>query len=213
MQTWKLSIKPDSSVPSSEVLAKCKEKSLLGVGWSHAYDEDCHPHDLEEAKKIVTNEWGAWPYQLQYLLEDVKPGDHVWIHQEGKYYLCRVEDDKILYGRDIDPAFDQYDLGHARRAVWVEVPTKFVSGEIQRKTIAPKTIQRMHVSSQVLQMHERLFDELHENPEWDPAIDENGLKNLLSDISYVDLFSLMSPDDVEDVVSADLPPNLGPGRK
>ena len=66
MQTWKLSIKPDSSVPSNDVLAKCKEKSLIGVGWHHGYVEK-QPKDPEEAKNMVKKEWnlGKLPYQLR----------------------------------------------------------------------------------------------------------------------------------------------------
>ena len=203
MQTWKLSIKPDSSVPSNDVLAKCKEKSLIGVGWHHGYVEK-QPKDPEEAKNMVKKEWnlGKLPYQLRYFLEDIEPEDQVWIHQQGKYYLSKVENAPVLYGRDIDPEFDRYDLGHARKAAWVEVPAKFVSGQIQRGTIAQRTIQRIHTSPQVTQMHERLFNELRQNPEWDPEIDDKELENLLSDIPHSHLFSLMTPDDVEDVVAA-----------
>lgn len=200
MNTWKLSIKPDSQ-KGFNAFAKCKEKSLLGLGWHHAYVSK-HPSDLTEAKKLVKEKWKKWPYQLKYLIEDMKTGDHVWIHQNGKYYLCKVADDSILYGSAIDSDYKSYDLGHARKGIWVVVPDKFVTGTIQRGTIAQRTIQKIIITEQETQFNQFLFDKLHKNPAWEPKIDKETLIKSLSSISSSELFSLMSPDDVEDVVSA-----------
>ena len=201
MNTWKLSIRTDSKVPYEQVLEKCKGTSIIAVGWHHAY-HDHHPKSLERAKELVRGQWGTWPHQLKYLLEKVVPKDHVWVHQNGRYYLCEVKDDQVLYGRDIDDNFCTFDLGHARRAVWVEVPDKFVSGRIQRGTIAQRTIQRIHLSCREREVNQYIFDNLHNNPGWNPEIDEEKLKRSLSNIGYSDLFSLMTSDDVEDVVAA-----------
>ena len=200
MTTWKLSIKPESQ-PGWDAFEKCREKSLLGVGWHHAYAKK-HPANLEEAKRLVEEEWGNWPYQLRYLLEEVKAGDHVWLHRDGKYYLCQVTDDSILYGKEIDPDYEDYDLGHARKAKWVHVPDKFVTGKIQRGTIAQRTIQRIHITESEAKFNQILFDKLSKDEAWAPRIDEEALSKSLANIKPAEFFSCMSPDDVEDVVAA-----------
>lgn len=200
MNTWKLSIKPDCQ-KGLDPFEKCREKSLLGLGWHHAYLSR-PPSDLNEAKELVEGQWGKWPYQLKYLLEDMKAGDHVWIHQNGKYYLCKVEDESILYGSEIDSNYSGFDLGHARKAVWVDVPDKFVTGTIQRGTIARRTIQKIELTKREVEYNQLLFDKLNKNSGWEPNIDPGILTKSLSGISSSELFSLMSPDDVEDVISA-----------
>lgn len=200
MNTWKLSIKPDSQ-EGFDAFKKCKEKSLLGLGWHHAYLSQ-QPSDLLEAKKLVKGKWDKWPYQLKYLLEDMKAADHVWIHQNGEYFLCEVRDESILYGSAIDPDFSSYDLGHARNATWVNVPEEFVTGAIQRGTIARRMIQKIGITEREVNFNRLLFAKLSENPTWEPRINTEILAESLASIPPLQLFSLMSPDDVEDIVSA-----------
>lgn len=200
MTTWKLSIKPDSK-KGFNAFSKCKEKSLLGLGWHHAYLSK-KPSNLGEAKKLVIGKWKKWPYQLKYLLEDMKADDHVWIHQNGKYYLCSPTDATILYGDSIDPDYDSYDLGHARKATWVVVPDKFVTGSIQRGTIAQRTIQKIRITDKEVEFNKYIFDKLLKNAAWEPKINIVELEKSLKGIVSTELFSLMSPDDAEDVVSA-----------
>ena len=207
MTTWKFSIKPESQ-PGRDAFKKCREKSLLGIGWHHAYAEIKHPANLEEAKELVERYWKEkWPGNLRRLLEEVKAGDHVWLHQDGKYYLCQVTDDSILYGKEIDPDYRAYDLGHARKAKWVHIPDKFVTGKIQRGTITPGTIRRIHITEPEAKFNQILFDELSKDEEWAPKIDEKALSKSLANIEPAELFSRMSPDDVEDVVAAYLQSN------
>lgn len=200
MNTWKLSIKPDSK-KGFNALNKCKEKSLLGIGWHHVYLSK-KPSDLVEAKELVKGKWKKWPYQLKYLLEDVKTDDHVWIHQNGKYYLCKVTDTTILYGDSIDPDYDSYDLGHARKATWIVVPDKFVTGSIQRGTIARRIIQKILITKKEAEFNKFIFDQLLIDSAWEPEIDLDELEKSLKGVSSNELFSLMSPDDVEDIISA-----------
>lgn len=200
MNTWKLSIKPDSK-KGFNAFKKCQEKSLLGLGWHHAYLSG-KPSSLPEAKNLVKGKWKKWPYQLKYLLEDMKVNDHVWIHQNGKYHLCKPTDNDVLYGDEIDPDYDSYDLGHARKASWVVVPDKFVTGAIQRGTIAQRTIQKIVITEKEAEFNNYIFSQLQEDLDWEPAIDTAELEKALVQITAQELFSLMSPDDVEDVVSA-----------
>lgn len=198
MNTWKLTIKPAGE---KDAFKKCKEESLIGLGWHHAYLSE-NPSNSARAEELVRAKWKKWPYQLETFITHLKAGDHVWIHRKGKYYLCIPADDEILYGVEIDPEYAAHDLGHARKATWVEVPAKFVTGSIQRGTIARRTIQKIKISKDEEQYNQYIFDQLHADPDWDPRIDPSKLKNALMRITARDLFSLMSPDDVEDLVSA-----------
>ena len=199
MTTWKLTIKPDN-IEGFDPFQLCKDKSLLGVGWAGAYKEN-QATNIDDAKALVKAKYNKWPYPIKYLLEDVKQGDHVWLHQNGNYYLCKASDE-IMIGESIDKNFISYDLGHARKAQWITVPEGYVSGSIQRGTIAQRMIQRIWITEKEQEFHEILFNNLSTNPEWQPDINDSILKNEISKMQISDMFSLMSPDDVEDVVSA-----------
>lgn len=198
MSTWKLSIKP-SSESGFNAFNLCRDKSLLGVGWSAAYLES-QPNTIVDAKSLVIKRFGSWPRAISKLLEEVKCGDHVWLHQQGDYYLCRVEEE-ILIGSEIDEQFFRYDLGHARRAQWVKVPEIFVSGVVQRGTIAQRMIQRINIHPRERKCNEIIFDRLFSDPDWSPEIDKNILNRKLNEIDMNIFFSIMTPDEVEDAVS------------
>jgi len=199
LRTWKLTIKPDN-VKGFDPFLLCKKKSLLGVGWANAYKEE-QPANISEAKVLVKNKYKKWPYAIKYLLEDVELGDHVWLHQNGSYYLC-IASDEIVMGEAIDNDFISYDLGHSRKAKWVEVPELFVSGSIQRGTIAQRIIQKIWITEKEQEFHEILFKNLSKTIDWRPEINTSILETEISKMQIFDLFSLMTPDDVEDVVSA-----------
>ncbi|EJL6785532.1 TPA: hypothetical protein NKQ06_004543 [Vibrio parahaemolyticus] len=198
MSTWKLSIKPDSE-SGFNAFNLCRDKSLLGVGWSAAYLES-QPDTLEEAKSLVIKRFSKWPYAVRKLLEEVKCGDHVWLHQQGHYYLCRAQEE-IVIGCEIDEQFSRFDLGHARKAQWVKVPEIFVSGAVQRGTIAQRMIQRIKVNSKERNCNDIIFERLFADPDWCPEIDTKVLSSKLNEIDMYLLFSIMTPDEVEDAVS------------
>jgi len=204
MQTWKLSIKP-ANEKGYNPFDFCRRKNLLGIGWSGAYIEKTATN-LVDAKKLVIAEFKIWPYQIKYLIEDMNEGDHVWIHQDGQYYLCKAKKN-IIFCKDIDKDFLKYDLGHARESFWVNIPEEFISGTVQRGVIAQRLIQRIWLTEEEVVYHENLFNKLSINPDWKPKIDNTALSKLIQNISLNALFSLMSPDDVEDLVAAFLQDN------
>ncbi len=200
MKTWKLSIKPNNS-KESDPFKLCKDNSILGVGWAGAYKE-IQALNISEAKKLVKAKYNKWPHPIKHLLENVKSGDHIWLHQKGGYFLCKAGEE-ILFGDSIDKNFLSYDLGHARKAEWIKVPEAYVSGSIQRGTIAQRTIQRIRVTKKEQELHEFLFENLSKNLRWQPPdINQAMFEDKISKMTITDMFSLMTPDDVEDVVSA-----------
>ncbi|OLQ74637.1 hypothetical protein BIT28_12405 [Photobacterium proteolyticum] len=198
MSTWKLTIKPDSKA-GHDPFVLCKNKSLLGIGWSGAYENE-QASCISEARRLVEKRYSKWPYAVRKLLEEVKEGDHVWLHQRGHYYLCRAHKDIVL-GTAIDQDFMSYDLGHARKADWVKVPEVFVSGAVQRGTIAQRMIQKIKITSEERKCHEVMFNKLFANPNWIPSIDMPRLRDQIVKMKMYELFAIMTPDEVEDVIA------------
>jgi len=202
VQTWKFSIKPDSDKGFDPFL-KCKELGLVGIGWSHGYEER-QPRDLEEAKELIKRQWGTPDIpEIHTLFYDIKPGDHLWMQKHGHYYLC-VAGGKRYLAREICEDFRRYDLGHAIDAKWLEVPDELVCGSVQRGTIARKMIQRIYLSEAETRLNQYIETNLATNPSWFPNIDGADVGRILDTIGEEPLFGLMSPDDVEDMVASKL---------
>ncbi len=203
MNTWKLSINTGAI---KDAFYKCKEKSLVGIGWSEAYEKQ-QPKDESDAERLIMIRWGEIPSVLKRFMKEILKGDHIWLHKDGVYYLCEVKDDQVIYGKkiygkDIDPILRDYDLGHAKRVKWVEIPSYLVSGKIQRGVIAQRMLQRINITEEELKYNQYIFKELSNNPKWEPTLDESKLSNIIKGLKEEAFFDLMTPDDVEDVVAA-----------
>lgn len=199
MNTWKLSIKPKAQ-KNYNPFKFCMSAGLVGVGWSQAY-ADKPAANLEEAKQMVKAKYGKWFPALKILFERMQPNDHVWLHQGGHYYLCKVGS-KFRFGADVDDDFLALDLGHCRDAEWVRVPEKFVSGDIQRGTIAQRMTQAIKIPPEIFKCHQVLFDELKKDPLWEPNFSESSFESQLSNLSSEEILSITTPDDLEDIVAA-----------
>jgi hypothetical protein len=202
MQTWKLSLKPSCN-PGYDPFDYCKENNFISLGWAHYYSDRPSATTIEEAKEAAYtyNKVASWPSALRTLMEKVEIGDHVWIHQRGKYFLCKVIEGFAI-GAAIHEEFEENDLGHARRAIWVEVPQELISGTVQRGTIAKRMIQRIYLSEKEAEYNELLFKNLSANSTWRPEINDTQFPAILSKPDSRDTtFSLMTPDDVEDMVA------------
>ncbi|WP_291321470.1 hypothetical protein [Desulfonatronospira sp.] len=203
MQTWKFSIKPDSDEGFDPFL-KCKALGMVGIGWSHGYEEK-QPKDFEEAKELIKKEWDTSdiPKQIYKLFDEIKPGDHLWMQKYGHYYLC-IAGKKKYIAREICEDFRRYDLGHTIEATWIEVPDDLVCGSIQRGTIAQRMIQRINLSEAEVRLNRHIAANLSTNPSWLPSIDIEAVGSVLDTTDQKSLFGLLSPDDVEDIVASKL---------
>lgn len=202
MQTWKFSIKPDSD-DGFDAFAKCKELGLVGIGWSHGYEEH-QPSDYEEAKVLIKKQWGKSEInEIKKLFFEIQPGDHLWMQKDGHYYLC-IAGAKKYIGREICEDFRRYDLGHAIDAKWLKVPDELVCGSIQRGIIAQRMIQKINLSYAEIDMSQHIANKLQENQNWFPKFNMSLLKEMIETIDEQSLFGIMSPDDVEDIVASKL---------
>lgn len=133
-------------------------------------------------------------------LEQVKPGDLVWVHQAGRYWLCKVQEG-LLFGAQISPDFQAYDLGQARRAVWREIETGLINGSIQRGCIAPITMQAINVKPIEQVAYDRLHEIRAEDTAWKPNITDADVMGWLGKNRRQELLTVLTPDDHEDLVA------------
>lgn len=206
---WKLSIKT-SKRKGYEPFAFCRDNGLIGIGWHDAFhlEDGGHrlPQDTEEAFRWMREEWEGEPLHVVHrFLFEVKPGDLVWIHQAGGYWLCRVEDG-LIFGRDISPDYVGLDLGSARKAHWVKVEPALISGTVLRGCIAPITMQRINLSdSSNEELEKRAYEVLHhmkaENPAWQPELSDARLLEWLAPENTSLLLRALTPEDHEDLIA------------
>jgi hypothetical protein len=200
MSTWKLSIKPDAE-EGYDPFDLCRKKSIIGVGWSYAF-KGRNIRTKQESYQVLLEKEKRVPRQIKRLLDEVKAGDFVWLHQGGGYFLCRVKDDLTILGPQITEEFLSYDLGYARNADWVEVLGLLVPGRVQRSTIAQRTIQWMDVSNQQEEYFRQIHQQLSRDPDWLPNIDENEVEHFLSNATLDQLADILTPEDYEDLIAA-----------
>jgi hypothetical protein len=200
MSTWKLSIKPAAEA-GFDPFDLCQKKSLVGVGWSYVF-EGRNIVTKQDSYQALREKEGKVPRHVERLLDEVKVGDFIWLHQSGGYFLCKIKDDICVLGPQMTDDFAKYDLGHARNAEWVKVPELLVPGRVQRTTIVQRTIQRMDCSEMQEKSFEYLHCQLSKTPDWFPTIDEKKVADKLISCSSEELRDLLTPDDYEDIVAA-----------
>jgi hypothetical protein len=200
MSTWKLSIKPDAE-GGFDPFTLCQKRSLVGVGWSYIF-EGRNIVTKQDSYQALREKEGKVPRAIERLLDEVKVGDFIWLHQSGDYFLCKIKDDICVLGPQITDDFPKYDLGHARNAEWAKVPQLLVPGRVQRSTIVQRTIQGMDCSAPQEKYFAYIHTELSKAPEWFPTIDEKRVADRLISFSPEELRDLLTPDDYEDIVAA-----------
>lgn len=199
MQTWKFTIKPDSE-KGYDAFKKCRELNIVGIGWSYCY-ENQQPTSINDAKAMTSECWGKNIPQIDILFNEIKPGDHLWLHRDGFYYLC-IAGDKQFLADKITKDFRKYDLGHAISAQWIQIPDELICGSIQRGVIAQRMIQKIKkISKSEIQLNQYIAKQLLQNPKWLPEIDLDELNKMMLKLDVDTLFSIMSPDDFEDIVA------------
>lgn len=205
-KTWKLSIKPESKNGYSP-FDFCKDHGFIGIGWHHAYPQPDGTHLVPESAKQALAIMHAFPdwkgHSLRVahaFLEQVKPGDHVWVHQGKAYWLC-VVGEGLLFGSQISSDYQKYDLGQARPARWIEIETPLINGSVQRGCIAPITLQSITTTLREWESYQFLHSKRVEDKNWQPSISHDELLAWLEPEYREELLSILTPDDVEDLVA------------
>jgi hypothetical protein len=198
MKLWKMSIKTGGP-RGAEALRWCRERGIVAVGWSVAFD-GLTPLPPDP----VTHLAATYPSAVSpvRMLAGMQPNDLVWLHHGGQFFVCKIADGPLILGPDLGSEYREYDVGHARRAAWVQVPENLVPGKIQRAVISRRMVCRIpggkHLGAYCALLHARF----HADPLWRPTIEAAAVRKALVALSPAELIELASPDDWEDVIAA-----------
>lgn len=185
MQIWRLNINPDSD-EGTDPRRFCLEKGILGFGWS--IESSSSEVDWEEYQAKAAEKYGdrSWKAAINGLHDRMEKGDLCWTRDhDGSYYLGRVEG-PWRYEGGIE--YREADIVNVRDCNWVKVgspdavPGKVINSFFQG------TLQRV-TGDAIREYSDMLYRRLSEMGESDV------------NIGAEDLFSLLHPEDCEDLVA------------
>ena len=198
-QVWRINIKPDAE-EGVDPRAFCLKHKILGVGWP--VDEST-PLDWNTYEKLGNETYyekgdKGWRPAVNAIHNRMSIGDLCWTRDwEGNYFLGRIEGNWEYRSA---PEYVAADVVNVRRCCWVRTGTvDSVPGKVLNSFRAGRTIQAVH--DKTVCFYSKLqFNKLVDRIVYDLSyIDTQGL----------DLFSLCSPEDCEDIVAIYLQAEFG----
>ena len=205
---WRLQTKTDSK-DGKKISTYCKEESIAAVGWS-INDDQIKEYNAEAFDKIQSIRASIQSKDIYYkvleeynlfnikagkkivaveTLKRVKPGDYIWMRDNGIYYLGRVnENSNFIYNCDKD-ALDFDAANQITGVKWERIGDESqVPGAVATAFIRGRTIQRINK------------DYMFEYAEYaflgKPLVLENSNREFLQQLFY----DCLSPNDCEDLV-------------
>ena len=205
---WRLQTRTDSN-DGKKISTYCREKSIAAVGWS-INDDQIKAYNAEAFDKIQSIRASIKSKDIYYkvleeynlfnikagkkivaveTLKRVKPGDYIWMRDNGIYYLGRVnENSNFIYNCDKD-ALDFDAANQITGVKWERIGDESqVPGAVATAFIRGRTIQRINK------------DYMFEYAEYaflgKPLVLENSNREFLQQLFY----DCLSPNDCEDLV-------------
>ena len=205
---WRLQTKTDSK-DGKKISTYCKEESIAAVGWS-INDDQIKEYNAEAFDKIQSIRASIQSKDIYYkVLEEynlfnikpgkkivavetikrVKPGDYIWMRDNGIYYLGRVnENSNFMYNCDKD-ALDFDAANQLTDVKWERIGDESqVPGAVATAFIRGRTIQRIN-KNYMFEYAEYAFG-------GNPLILEDSNEEFLQQLFY----DCLSPNDCEDLV-------------
>ena len=205
---WRLQTKTDSK-DGKKISTYCKEESIAAVGWS-INDDQIKEYNAEAFDKIQSIRASIQSKDIYYkVLEEynlfnikpgkkivavetikrVKPGDYIWMRDNGIYYLGRVnENSNFMYNCDKD-ALDFDAANQITGVKWERIGDESqVPGAVATAFIRGRTIQRIN-KSHMFEYAEYAFG-------GKPLVLEHSNREFLQQLFY----DCLSPNDCEDLV-------------
>lgn len=181
MQVWRLHVRPSGGLGNPALaVAFCRESSVLGMGWSLDSHETKVLWDNYLAREDGVNEnVSRWKH-------DAKRDDLVWTRTtRGEYLLARITGD---WKYDSSDEAKDADMVNQRCVEFTSIGNESgVPGKVVAAFRAPKTLQRISdVNSMSRYLWNQRMAHVYEYP--------------LSADPNVDLFDLLSSQDVEDIL-------------
>ena len=205
---WRLQTKTDSK-DGKKISTYCKEESIAAVGWS-INDDQIKEYNAEAFDKIQSIRASIQSKDIYYkVLEEynlfnikpgkkivavetikrVKPGDYIWMRDNGIYYLGRVnENSNFTYNCDKD-ALDFDAANQITGVKWERIGDESqVPGAVATAFIRGRTIQRIN-KDYMFEYAEYAFG-------GKPLVLEHSNREFLQQLFY----DCLSPNDCEDLV-------------
>ena len=205
---WRLQTKTDSK-DGKKISTYCKEESIAAVGWS-INDDQIKAYNAEAFDKIQSIRASIQSKDIYYkVLEEynlfnikpgkkivavetikrVKPGDYIWMRDNGIYYLGRVnENSNFMYNCDKD-ALDFDAANQITGVKWERIGDESqVPGAVATAFIRGRTIQRIN-KDYMFEYAEYAFG-------GKPLVLEHSNREFLQQLFY----DCLSPNDCEDLV-------------
>jgi hypothetical protein len=199
VKLWKMSIKTGGK-RGHEAFEWCRGRGIVGVGWSAGYAGLTEVP--AEPLAFLAGKDPQGVHSARKVLQDMQPGHFVWLHQRGSYFLCRVQEGDPLVAHQLGDEFLDYNIGHARRARWTQVPEDLVPGKVQRAVISPRMIHKIPASKRLAEYCATLHRFLERDADWRPSPELSAVRIAVTQLPREELVEFISPDDWEDIVAA-----------
>ncbi len=184
MNVWRVKLNPDSA-PGINGPSFCIERNIVGIGW--AIDET--PKDKNEylrLSKVRHKNSLGWRRATNDFIMRMEIGDLVWARKRADYYLGQIESDWEYRG---SYEYKNTDAVNVRKCLWLSVPTLgHVPGKISASFRAGSTVQRV-IQPSAITYSRYLYNQLAKREVY-------GLEQR----PEADIFSLLSDEDLEDLV-------------
>lgn len=186
MQLWRINLKPDSQ-QGIDAAEFCISGKIVGIGWA----VDPSPSTKEEYWRLGEKAYKtgrSWSAAANAVLYRMKVGDLIWTrNRQGVYFLGRIESD---WRHENAPTFVAADIANVRSCSWVKVGAMDnVPGAVINGFRPAATVQLVTDASAAL-YSQLLFADLTGEALALPT----GVRN-------ADILTLLSSDDLEDVVA------------
>jgi len=183
---WRIHIRPtgpEGNVNVDESVKLCLNQKIIGIGWR----VDKKPSSKKEYMQLGEKKYRdrGWKTNANAILNRMEIGDLVWFRDtKGIYYLGRITGEWEYRDNEENR---QADIVNIRPVESYKVGTR-IAGKIINSFISRLTIQQIHNDTAHLFSKVR-FNELSKNKYYEV----NKRKDM-------DIFSLLSAEDLEDVV-------------
>ena len=189
MTVWRINLKPDAN-PNIDPVDFCMQMNILGLGWP--VDGGYIGMGQDEYRNLGMAQYynegdRGWLPAINAIMDRMEIGHLCWTRDmHGNYYLGRVTGgwNYICAQENLDA-----DIVNLRSCEWVEVGgVDAVPGAVLNSFRAGRTLQQVH--DETVEIYsEYLYSEL------------TGANNfVLPANAPMDLFSLLFPEDCEDIV-------------
>lgn len=187
---WKIVV--NTSSQDGKQFEFCLKNNIIGVGWCFRDNNEnlYTPKDIDDAIRIGREHFHARGCTTALnALKEMEPDDLIWTRHEGIYYICRVTS-KWKYSNDEDHIRE--DVCNFVEVEFVKVGTiEKIPGRITNCFRARSSIQHIHDSNKLMTNITRsLYNKLTGQNYYE-----------IRNYDKEDIFDLLQPEDVEEVVS------------